>query len=256
MSTVELRPGCRLWLDGDAWSVVELSADLATIASGPRHRSVPLGVLVSTARLLDAGEQHDALDEPVNVALTSLTATQRSKLEDRARLVRSVLDDDDRPLRERLATTAEASGVSVRTLERWLTGYRTAGVAGLADSRVLNQRAVAIDPRWDAACLAVLREYVPASTPTMNVVIDRVRQSVEEEHGAGVVSCPPRTTAYRRLNELSKGRHAFGSGKARRSVAARPQGPYGRLRPNHPGEYAVLDTTPLDVFAMEPVTLR
>lgn len=58
------------------------------------------------------------------------------------------------------------------------------------------------------------------------------------------------------MSELSKGRHAFGSGKARRSVANRPGGPYGRLRATRPGEYVVLDTTPLDVFAMEPVTLR
>ncbi len=38
----------------------------------------------------------------------------------------------------------------------------------------------------------------------------------------------------------------------------RPPGsaPYGRLRPTRPGEYLLLDTTPLDVFAMEPVTLR
>ena len=30
----------------------------------------------------------------------------------------------------------------------------------------------------------------------------------------------------------------------------------GRLRATRPGEYVVLDTTPLDVFAMEPVTMR
>lgn len=104
-------------------------------------------------------------------------------------------------------------------------------------------------------CLAVLGTFA-SSTPTMNVVIDQVRQLVGEEHGAGNVICPPRTTAYRRLHELFKGRHAFGSGKARRSVADRPRGPYGRLRATRPGEYVVLDSTPLDVFAMTPVTMR
>ena len=67
---------------------------------------------------------------------------------------------------------------------------------------------------------------------------------------------PSRATGYRHLTELSKGRHAFGSAKQRRSVAERPQGVFGRLRATRPGEYVVLDTTPLDVFAMEPVTLR
>ncbi len=67
---------------------------------------------------------------------------------------------------------------------------------------------------------------------------------------------PARTTAYRRLNALSKGRHSFGSAKNRRSVANRPEGPYGRRRATRPGEFVVLDTTPLDVFAMEPLTMR
>ncbi len=81
-------------------------------------------------------------------------------------------------------------------------------------------------------------------------------RQVTSEHGPGVVPVPARTTAYRRLKQLAKGRHAFGSGKARRSVANRPDGPYGRLRATRPGEYVVLNTNPLDVFAMEPVTLR
>jgi hypothetical protein len=31
---------------------------------------------------------------------------------------------------------------------------------------------------------------------------------------------------------------------------------YGRLRSSRPGEYVLLDSTRLDVFVMEPVTLR
>jgi putative transposase len=47
-----------------------------------------------------------------------------------------------------------------------------------------------------------------------------------------------------------------GSAKGRRSIAERPQGVYGRLRATRPGEYLILDTQDLDVFAMEPVTCR
>ncbi|GAB96620.1 putative transposase [Kineosphaera limosa NBRC 100340] len=253
---VDLRPGSRLWLDGQVWSVVELRADGAMIAAGSVHRTMPIAALVDRAHLMDAPKPATAGDALVNVSMTALTKAQRAAVEARATVVRQLLADDHPPLHERLADTSQTSGHSVRTLQRWLAGYRAAGVAGLVDSRVLKQRSVAVDPRWDGACLSVLGEYTTASTPTMNVVLDRVRQRVDEEHGPGVVSCPPRTTAYRRLGELSKGRHAFGSGKARRSVAQRPAGPYGRLRATRPGEYVVLDTTPLDVFAMEPVTLR
>ena len=44
--------------------------------------------------------------------------------------------------------------------------------------------------------------------------------------------------------------------KGKRSIANRPPGAYGRLRATRPGEYVVLDTNRLDVFAMEPVTCR
>jgi transposase InsO family protein len=68
---------------------------------------------------------------------------------------------------------------------------------------------------------------------------------------------PGRRRAGVVLAELTRGTNAFtGSTKGKRSIAARPQGVYGRLRPARPGEFLLLDTTPLDVFAMEPVTLR
>lgn len=49
---------------------------------------------------------------------------------------------------------------------------------------------------------------------------------------------PSQATAYRRLDELAKGKYAFGSGKARRSVANRPSGPntaFSDVNTNLPG---------------------
>ena len=72
-----------------------------------------------------------------------------------------------------------------------------------------------------------------------------------------MVPRPSAATAYRRLAGLARGTNAVsGSAKGRRSIADRPQGAYGRLRATRPGEYAILDTQDLDVFAMEPVTCR
>ena len=80
---------------------------------------------------------------------------------------------------------------------------------------------------------------------------------LDDLHGAGVVPRPSPATAYRRLAELAKGTNAVsGSAKGRRSIADRPKGVYGRLRATRPGEYVILDTQDLDVFAMEPVTCR
>ena len=72
-----------------------------------------------------------------------------------------------------------------------------------------------------------------------------------------MVPVPGEKKARAVLAELTRGSNAFvGATKQKRSIAARPTGVYGRLRPMRPGEYLLLDTTPLDVFAMEPLTLR
>lgn len=133
---------------------------------------------------------------------------------------------------------------------------RNGGIAGLVDARVLRKTRRGVDPRWDEACQAELRQYTSRSTPSKGAIIDATAIRLEAEHGPGVVPIPSQATAYRRVTELSKGKYSFGNAKARRSVANRPGTPYGRLRATRPGEYVVLDTNDLDVFAMEPVTLR
>lgn len=88
-------------------------------------------------------------------------------------------------------------------------------------------------------------------------MLQRIVARLDREYGPGVVPVPQRTSGYRLLRELSRGRNTFaGSAKGRREIAARPVGVYGRLRATRPGEYLVLDTTALDVFAMEPLTLQ
>ena len=71
------------------------------------------------------------------------------------------------------------------------------------------------------------------------------------------VPLPSQATAYRILADLESRHPLFSkSTKRNRDIAGRGKHPYGKLRPNRPGEYLILDTTPLDVFAMDPVTLR
>lgn len=162
----------------------------------------------------------------------------------------AAVNDDGTNLESVLAAKAKELDVSVRTLYRWIAGFRASGVAGLADTRIRSRYAVGVDPRWDATCLQVLDDYVEASTPTMGDVIDAVVRKLEASFGPGTVPLPSKATAYRRLKVLAKGRHAFGSAKGRRSVADRPTGVFGRLRATRPGEYVVLDTTPLDVLSL------
>ena len=161
------------------------------------------------------------------------------------------------PLKARYRAKAEELGITSRTVERWVAAYRASGEAGLAGLRALRGRGTAVDPRWDEAVRLVLAEMVSDSTPTRSAVLRKAGARLDELHGAGAVPRPSAATAYRRLAELARGTNAVsGSAKGRRSIADRPKGTYGRLRAMRPGEYAILDTQDLDVFAMEPVTCR
>jgi transposase InsO family protein len=87
------------------------------------------------------------------------------------------------------------------------------------------------------------------------LLLDRVDARVSEQHGPDVV--PKRWKAKLAVSEFVRGTNALvGSTKGKRSIANRPVAAYGRLVATRPGEYLLLDTTTLDVFAMDPVTLR
>jgi transposase InsO family protein len=284
---VSLRPGARFVFDGEAVEVTEMEGGRLTLRDArDRWRTVGISVFLSRAVSFSEGVERasagDGAQEaiPVGTVLAALTAAERQWLGERAAHVREVLSgyrsgtpelvaaaeprpeySPEHPLSARLAAKSLELGVSERTLHRWLNSYRLAGEAGLVDARGLKGRGSLLDPRWEETCRLIIAERVAASTPTTGALLRAVNDRLDEQYGspgsAGAVPRPSKTAAYRRLQELAKGTNAVkGSAKGRRSIAERPKGVYGRLRANRPGEYVVLDTQDLDVFAMEAVTCR
>ena len=158
----------------------------------------------------------------------------------------------------RYAAKAAEIGVGVSTLRRWVKDFAEHGPAGLADDRRRRRRQplAGADPRWLDTARQVLAGRTDASRPTRNLVLAEIAARLDAEHGAGAVPVPSPTRARILLREITRGTSAFGGTKAKREIAGRPAAPYGRLRATRPGEYLLLDTTRLDVFAMDPVTLR
>jgi hypothetical protein len=104
------------------------------------------------------------------------------------------------------------------------------------------------DPRVVEAVRQAIGEATDASTRTASYVFWRAGQILEAEHGAGTVALPSRASLYRLFSSLSAGRHVTGSARTRRSLAARPDGPFGTPQPSAPGELVEIDSTPLDVL--------
>jgi transposase InsO family protein len=272
--TVDVSVGARLFFDGEVVQVVEFDGRRVVVREERSGRFATVTLAVLAAGVSAAGRAGG--EDGAGLALAGLDEAGREAVAARAGHVREVLTGyraghveaalpgepraqyaAGAPLKARYQAKAAELGVSARTVENWVAAYRDAGEAGLVDVRTLRGRGSRVDPRWDAALRAVLAEGVEASTPTRAAVLSGVEARLAAEHGPGTVPAPSRATAYRLLAEVSKGTNAVsGSAKGRRSIADRPKGTYGRLRATRPGEYVILDTQDLDVFAMEPVTCR
>jgi transposase InsO family protein len=274
--SVTLSVGSRLLYDGDLVEVIEFDGAQVTVRveRTNRFRTLGIGRLVTACKTVDVSAG-DGATSAVGTALAALTTRQRAEVTQRAGHVREVMTgfrsghphvarpDEPRPeyaatvpVKQRYRAKADELGVNQRTVERWVAGYRQCGEAGLIDTRQAPRRGSQVDPRWDEAARLVLADLVRASTPSQSAVLAAVDTRLDETGGERVPR-PSRATAYRRLAELTKGSNAVrGSAKGRRSIADRPHGVYGRLRATRPGEYLILDTQDLDVFAMEAVTCR
>lgn len=271
-----LAVGSRISRRGALWAVVGFQADRVTLEETGSGQTQPVRIadLLSEpdTRMADAP---DSPAEAIGPALANLTGPEREALDERAAHVREVLcgflsggpaqarpgeprEDyrPDIPLMDRYRAKAEELGVGPRTVRRWVQAYRREGVAGLIDARRgAADPTAGVDPRWLEELRTVLAEHVGASRPTQALLLDRVDARAAGRHGEEVV--PSRWKARQALGELTRGTNALvGATKAKRSIAGRPDQPYGRLAATRPGEYLLLDTTPLDVFAMDTLTLR
>ena len=279
---VRIGVGTRVMYDGAVHEVTEWIPTVCgtdVVLRGPNsvcRMSVVELVSGTRVRLLIDGSGPESTDQmvPAAVVLSSLPTRRLEEVRERAAHVREVLTgyrsgsseiaeagepraefDHSRPLCDRYAAKAEELGVDERTVRRWIKAYEENGEAGLVPARFALQNRV--DPRWSEAALAIMREHTDESKPSEKAVIYQTSKRLEICFGKGVVPEPSRATAYRELKRLEAQHRTFTGTTARnRDIATRPKRPYGKLQPTRPGEYVILDTTRLDVFGIDPITLR
>ena len=286
-AAVRIQAGTRLVYDGDAAQVVELLAAPSgvnvVLRVNPDHLiHVPLRELLTSDRVrVVPTEPGPASDDPwdtATVVLAELTERERLIMCERAAHVREVLTgfrsgssflaapgeprtqfDPQLPLMTRYQAKAQELGMSVRALNKWVVRFHRQGDAGLAPrSRGPSPNPTGkADLRWVDTALEVMVEHTDLSRPSETMVIRRTNARVIARYGADVVPQPSRSTAFRVLAVLERRHPTFRlSTKRNRDIADRPKEVYGKLRPTRPGEYLLMDSTRLDVFALDPVTLR
>ncbi|MCE4941896.1 Mu transposase C-terminal domain-containing protein [Streptomyces albulus] len=92
-----------------------------------------------------------------------------------------------------------------------------------------------------------IAETADASSRTIGFIIWRTKQILADCE-TSTVELPSRATLYRLFDKLAAGTHATGSARTRRSINARPSGPFGEVPASAPGELMQIDSTPLDVL--------
>ncbi|MBN7438514.1 DDE-type integrase/transposase/recombinase [Mycobacteroides abscessus subsp. abscessus] len=280
---VRLGVGTRVLHDGDTADIIEIGTShagtyvvLKDVASRHLHRAA-LSDLMGSATVIDAPGAAAGEQESVAVILAQLGDEEKAAVTARAGHIREVLTGypdvvdgqmpqpprpqyrSTVPLGKRYAAKAAELGVTARTIARWVRAYTESGEAGLA--RLLPGRRIGllgrVDERWINTALQVMAEHSEQSKPSQKAVIERTNARIASVFGDDVVQVPSLATAYRVLADLEKRVPTFGlSTKRNRDIAARSGQAYGKLRPTRPGEYLLMDTTRLDVFALDPVTLR
>ncbi|WP_316751076.1 integrase [Streptomyces herbicida] len=278
--TTALRTGLPLVFDGEQFTIAELDGRRVLLQQTgpdgrPQWRQVDLSLLMthsSTEFLVEAPPPGPA----AATELGDLTDDEEDELTARFQHVQEVrfsyklgsselaLEGEPRPdyapgvpMMNRYKAKAAELGVDPATVRRWVAKVKECGPAGLVSKRQATYILDRADSRWVDMARLVLKEKERSSRPVRNLTLIEIEERLAKEFGRGVVRIPKRTTAYELLRELSRGTNAFdGSTKGKRSIAQRPAGVYGKLRATRPGEYVVLDTNSLDVYAMEPVTCR
>lgn len=146
--------------------------------------------------------------------------------------------------------TACGHPVTARAVAWRRRRYQEQGLAGMVDNRV--RRRMPPHGRSDAAVVAAMRQAIgeaaDESTRTAAFVFRRTRQILAGEGGGEAGKLPSERTLYRLFGRLEAGRHTTGSAKTRRSLAARPEGPFGRVTAAAPGDVMQIDSAPLDVL--------
>jgi transposase InsO family protein len=167
-------------------------------------------------------------------------------------------DPGQTTIRERVAAKAAELGCSGATLYRKRQDALDKGLAGLVDGRAARSATgPRIDARLRAAILAEAEGLAESSDVRKMQFRSRVASRLARESGEPLELPSSRQTFNRIVDEVLASTGLFRlPAKSRRSAQSAPSEGLGSLVAERPGEYVVIDTTSLDVFAIDPFAFQ
>jgi len=171
---------------------------------------------------------------------------------------RAAFDPAQTTPRGRLEAKAAELDCSVNKLRQKRRDLERKGVSTLVDGRAArSSTGPGIDQRLQAAILAEAEGLAESSDVRKMQFRSRVASRLARESGELLQLPSTRQTFNRIVDEVLAPTGLFRlPAKSRRSAQSAPSEGLGSLVAERPGEYVVIDTTSLDVFAIDPFTFQ
>lgn len=268
-----LEVGSKFELDGELYVVDSLTGTglvgrtgrgqsvlfhLGALFCGPGFKIVDAPPSNSEAPL--EGVPPAAVKEAMDLAahmLEAITGYQSGVAEEATdKEPRAAYNPDVFTLSQRLANKASELGKTERAV--WLAkhAYEQYGLIGLVDKRKVRHKKLRIDDRVRRTLIDVITSYQDLSNPSKLQLERQTKERLKEAYPDTKIEFPSRSNFNRLVDLLEKGVQLFGDAKQRRSNANRPKRPYSHFVAERPGELVVIDSTPLNVFAMDPYSFE
>ena len=276
--TFNIRIGSIISFEGCHCTVIELTGDAVVLVDGSKkvRRVRMIELLRDTSDAFGLAYAEPAVT-PLALIWADATDAQRDEARGKAAHVREMrtgfvsglatlaLPTEPRPqydpkpttIHERRRAKSDELGTNVKTMKRWEERFDDGEDLGLLDFRKTAWKPAlsGLDPRWADTCRRIVEENRNGAKRTVTATLAIIQARIRREHPDEEVRIPSESAARAAVEELTRGKGTFGASmRAQRSIATRPPVPYGRLVATRPGEYVVLDTTPLNVFGIAPIT--
>lgn len=263
-----LRPGHRIALGQDVYTVIQLNGTIVTLQAERGELSAMLLGYLLTAPGFEALDAAPRRRAPQDGRISVLDEAEQQRIRWlEGHLIeletgrhpegppRPAYDLDLRTTAEReLAKLAElkAAGreMTQRHLQRLRQAYRNEGLIGLADKRALRSQrpGAGTDSRVVAAIEEMLAEPRGRSTVARSVMLTQLQRKLDDAYGPGEVPMPSRATFYRLMSYMDRGRRNFVSEASRKTSVNRPERPFTPVIALRPGEDVPIDTNKLDIM--------
>ncbi len=264
-----LRPGHRIALDQDVYTVIQLNGTTVTLQDQHGELSAMLLGYLLTAPGFTALDAAPPRRAPQDGRLSVLDEAEQRRIRwleghlieietgrhPEGRPAREAYDPglhsmDERELAKVAELRAEGTEISQRSLQRLRQAYRSHGLVGLADKRALRSQTpgAAVDPRVAEAIEEMFTDPRGRSTVARSVMFTQLQRKLDEVHGPDEVPMPSRATFYRLMSHMDRGRRNFVSEASRRVSVNRPDRPFTPVTALRPGEDVPIDTNKLDIM--------